>query len=53
MTEQDRQRQQQYDEWMVQQAHFLNAHVKHYETQVARQRKAKKSLNAKSRQVSN
>jgi len=50
-TEEERRQQVAYEEWMVQHAHWLNLNIKQGEQQVAKFRKAKKSLNAKSRQV--
>ena len=50
-TEEERRQQMAYEEWMIQQGQWLNMNIKQGEQQMAKFRKAKKSLNAKSRQV--
>ncbi|KAG8236511.1 hypothetical protein J437_LFUL012797 [Ladona fulva] len=51
VTEQDRQAQAQYEQWLNQQQQAVNSQLKYYETEVNKLRKAKKSLNSKQRQL--
>ncbi|KAJ9589925.1 hypothetical protein L9F63_016948, partial [Diploptera punctata] len=51
MTEQDRQTQQQYEQWLNHQNQILTSQLKYYETEVSKLRKHRKSLNSKQRQL--
>ena len=50
-TEEERRQQMAYEQWMDQHSQWLNINIKHGENHMAKFRKTKKSLNAKSRQV--
>uniref|UniRef100_A0A1B0CW28 PHD-type domain-containing protein n=1 Tax=Lutzomyia longipalpis TaxID=7200 RepID=A0A1B0CW28_LUTLO len=51
VTEQDRQIQMNYEQWLTQQNNALTEQLKYYETEVTKLRKVKKSLNSKQRQM--
>ncbi|XP_043479344.1 histone-lysine N-methyltransferase 2C-like isoform X5 [Leptopilina heterotoma] len=51
ITEQDRQVQLQYEQWLNHQNQILGQQLKFYETEVQKLRKLKKSLNSKQRQL--
>lgn len=51
LTEAERQLMAAYEEWLVQNAQWLEMRLKPLEQQVIKQRKMKKSLSAKQRQV--
>lgn len=50
LTDQDRQVQHTYEQWLIQQNNFLTTNTKYLEGEMAKMRKMKKSLNAKQRQ---
>ena len=52
LTEAERQQLQAYEEWLVQNAQWIDMRLKPLEQQVIKQRKLKKSLSAKQRTVS-
>lgn len=51
VTDQDRQMQTKYEQWLNQQNTTLTTQLKYYETEVLKLRKVKKSLNSKQRQL--
>lgn len=51
VTEQDRQTQIHYEQWLNHQNQILTQQLKYYETEVQKLRKIKKSLNSKQRQL--
>lgn len=50
LTDQDRQLQHQYEQWLIQENNFLTTNTKYLEGEIAKMQKMKKSLNAKQRQ---
>ncbi|XP_021938167.1 histone-lysine N-methyltransferase 2D-like [Zootermopsis nevadensis] len=51
MTEQDRQTQLHYEQWLNHQNQIVSSQLKYYETEVSKLRKIRKSLNSKQRQL--
>ncbi|XP_044258429.1 histone-lysine N-methyltransferase 2C-like isoform X2 [Tribolium madens] len=51
VTEQDKQKQLVYEQWLSHQSNTLNQQLKYYETEMNKLRKLRKSLNSKQRQL--